>query len=187
MAAISRFTRRVWKSFLNNGGHETAVFPSLKLGGIGPGRVNASFTIEEHNLNRGKVLHGGVILSLTDTMGSLAVATKGQWMTGVSTDINASFVKPGGKLGDMIFMESRVVGFGKNMAYTRTEFCDRNGQLLAYGSKIYIGPANSFTYRSHRKGHTKFLGKTINHPKNVKFSEDGESVIEGQDLEEDVD
>ncbi|KAG8825484.1 hypothetical protein FRB91_011947 [Serendipita sp. 411] len=102
-------------------------------------------------------------------MGSLAVATKGQWMTGVSTDINASFVKPGGKLGDMIFMESRVVGFGKNMAYTRTEFCDRNGQLLAYGS------------------HTKFLGKTINHPKNVKFSEDGESVIEGQDLEEDVD
>ncbi|KAG8819917.1 hypothetical protein FRC17_010298 [Serendipita sp. 399] len=102
-------------------------------------------------------------------MGSLAVATKGQWMTGVSTDINAAFLKPGGKLGDTVFMECRVVGIGANMAYTRTEFRDKTGLLLAYGS------------------HTKFLGKTINHPKNVKFSEDGESVIEGEDLEADVD
>lgn len=59
-----------------------------------------------------QVLHGGVILSLTDTMGSLAIATKGQWMTGVSTDISASFVKPGGKLGDKVLIEGRVVGIG---------------------------------------------------------------------------
>jgi acyl-coenzyme A thioesterase 13 len=60
-----------------------------------------------------KVLHGGVILSLTDTMGSLAISTKGQWMTGVSTDINATFVKPAGALDDSVFMETKVVGFGK--------------------------------------------------------------------------
>jgi acyl-coenzyme A thioesterase 13 len=54
-----------------------------------------------------------VILSLTDTMGSLAIATKGQWMTGVSTDISASFVKPGGKLGDKVLIEGRVVGIGQ--------------------------------------------------------------------------
>jgi acyl-coenzyme A thioesterase 13 len=59
-----------------------------------------------------QLLHGGVILSLTDTMGSLAIATKGQWMTGVSTDISASFVKPGGKLGDKVLIEGRVVGIG---------------------------------------------------------------------------
>lgn len=45
-------------------------------------------------------------------MGSLAVATRGQWMTGVSTDISASFIKPGGKLGEEVFMESKVVGIG---------------------------------------------------------------------------
>jgi acyl-coenzyme A thioesterase 13 len=27
--------------------------------------------------------------------------------------------------------------------------------------------------------HTKFIGKTVNHEKNVKFSPDGESVVEG--------
>lgn len=53
-----------------------------------------------------------MILSLTDTMGSLAVATRGQWMTGVSTDVSASFIKPGGRLGDEVFMESKVVGMG---------------------------------------------------------------------------
>lgn len=67
----------------------------------------------QSKINLGQVLHGGVILSLTDTMGSLAVATKGQWMTGVSTDISSTFVKPGGRLGDTVFMESRIVGIGE--------------------------------------------------------------------------
>jgi hypothetical protein len=34
-------------------------------------------------------------------------------MAGVSTDINATFVKPGGKLGDTVFMETRVIGIGE--------------------------------------------------------------------------
>jgi len=46
-------------------------------------------------------------------MGTLAVATKGQWMAGVSTDINATFVRPAGKLGDTVFMETRVTGIGE--------------------------------------------------------------------------
>jgi acyl-coenzyme A thioesterase 13 len=46
-------------------------------------------------------------------MGSLAIATKGQWVTGVSTDINATFVRPGGKLGETVFMDTRVTGIGE--------------------------------------------------------------------------
>ncbi|PVF99564.1 Thioesterase/thiol ester dehydrase-isomerase [Serendipita vermifera] len=169
MAAVARYTRRVWKSFLDNGGHETAVFPLLKLDSISPGRVLASLNISDHNLNRGKILHGGVILSLTDTMGSLVIATKGQWMTGVSTDIGATFVRPGGKLGESVTIEGKLTAIGGNMAFTRIEFRDKEGKLVAYGN------------------HTKFIGKTINHPKNVKFSDNGERVIEGEDLLEDVD
>lgn len=48
-------------------------------------------------------------------MGSLAVAARGQWMTGVSTDISASFIKPGGTLGEEVFMESKVVGMGPSL------------------------------------------------------------------------
>ena len=51
-------------------------------------------------------------MSLTDTMGSLAVATKGQFLTGVSVDIGTSFVKPAGRVGDELRMSAVVVGIG---------------------------------------------------------------------------
>ena len=51
-------------------------------------------------------------MSLTDTLGSLAVATKGQYMTGVSVDIGTSFVKPGGKVGDILKATATITGIG---------------------------------------------------------------------------
>jgi acyl-coenzyme A thioesterase PaaI-like protein len=40
-----------------------------------------------HTQNRLKILHGGTIASLVDLGGSLAVASKGHYATGVSTDL----------------------------------------------------------------------------------------------------
>ena len=57
-------------------------------------------------------MHGGLIMSLTDTLGSLAVATKGQYMTGVSVDIGTSFVKPSGRVGDELTVTAQVIGIG---------------------------------------------------------------------------
>ena len=51
-------------------------------------------------------------MSLTDTLGSLAVASQGQYMTGVSTDISTSFVKPAGKPGDELKMTATLTGMG---------------------------------------------------------------------------
>ena len=51
-------------------------------------------------------------MSLTDTIGSLAVATKGQYMTGVSVDIGTSFVKPAGRVGDELVMKAVITGIG---------------------------------------------------------------------------
>lgn len=61
-----------------------------------------------------QTVHGGLIMSLTDTLGSLAVATKGQFMTGVSVDIGTSFVKPAGKLDEEFTAKAIVVGLGEN-------------------------------------------------------------------------
>ena len=52
-------------------------------------------------------------MSLTATLGSLAVATKGQYMTGVSVDIGTSFVKPAGKVGDVLTVKAIVTGIGE--------------------------------------------------------------------------
>ncbi|EPT05301.1 hypothetical protein FOMPIDRAFT_1021575 [Fomitopsis schrenkii] len=167
MAACLRFTRRVWKSFVENKGHDQQCFPNLKIFDAKPGSLKASLKIEPYNLNRVGTVHGGLIMSLTDTMGSLAVATKGQFLTGVSVDIGTSFVKPGGRVGDELRMSAVVVGIGKSLAYTRVEFFNAAGQLAAYGH------------------HTKYVGKSAGHEHDVKFSEDGETVLEGQDLDVD--
>ncbi|KAJ7675806.1 HotDog domain-containing protein [Mycena polygramma] len=167
MAACMRFTRRVWKSFLDNQGHDFQCFPNLQLHKASPGLVTASLKVEPYNLNRVGTVHGGLVMSVTDTMGSLAVATKGQYMTGVSTDIGTSFCRPAGRTGDVMHIKAELIGMGKSLAFTRVEFTNPDGLLLAYGH------------------HTKYIGKSSHHPKNVKFSEDGEVVIEGEDLDVD--
>ncbi|BGP57208.1 hypothetical protein JCM8202v2_004848 [Rhodotorula sphaerocarpa] len=106
-------------------------------------------------------LHGGVIASLVDTMGSLALASRGMYMTGVSIDMSQTFVR-GAKLGQKVRVESEVVNMGKTLAYTRVELLNHDtGKLLAYGS------------------HTKYIADAIKSDKNVKFSEDGETILEG--------
>ncbi|KAF8349433.1 thioesterase thiol ester dehydrase-isomerase [Amanita rubescens] len=154
MAACLRFTRRVWKNFLDNKGHDSQCFPNLVIHRAVPGTVEASLKVEQYNF------HGGLILSLTDTMGSLAVASKGKWMTGVSTDIGTSFVRPAGRLGDILHARAIVTAMGSKLAYTRVDFTSQEGELVAYGY------------------HTKYVGRSSDHANNVELSEDGERVIE---------
>ena len=51
-------------------------------------------------------------MSLTDTVGSLAIATKGFFMTGVSTDIGTSFIRPAGRVGDVLYAKAVVTSMG---------------------------------------------------------------------------
>ncbi|EJC98154.1 Thioesterase/thiol ester dehydrase-isomerase [Fomitiporia mediterranea MF3/22] len=163
MAACLRFTRRVWKSFIDNKGHDVQCFPNLQIHRAVPGELEASLKIEPYNLNRVGTVHGGLIMSLTDTLGSLAVATKGHYMTGVSVDVGTSFLKPAGVPGDILKARATVTGIGKTLAFTRVHFTNPVDEIVAYGH------------------HTKFIGKSHGHIENVKFSADGEQVVEGSD------
>lgn len=55
-----------------------------------------------------------------DIGGSLAIASKGLYATGVSTDINISYVS-GVKQGETIQVEARVDKLGKTLAFTTVE------------------------------------------------------------------
>jgi acyl-coenzyme A thioesterase 13 len=55
--------------------------------------------------NRLAILHGGTIASMVDLGGSLAVASRGLFATGVSTDLNVTYLSSGGKVGDLIKAE----------------------------------------------------------------------------------
>lgn len=148
-----------------------------------PGRIEGEFAIGKENctcrahaVNRAGTLHGGLIMTLIDSVGSLAVASKGWYNTGISTDINATFVRPGGREGDRVSVLGEVVGMGtsradagKTLAYTRIELRDPSTQALlgmwhadaAYGS------------------HTKYVRMAFGSKDNVEFDAAGEQVVQG--------
>ncbi|KAK4705584.1 molecular chaperone GrpE, partial [Phenoliferia sp. Uapishka_3] len=79
------------------------------------------YMIKDRLLRPAKSMHGGLTSSLVDTMGSLALSSKGMWMTGVSTDIHVTFVRAA-MVGDEILLKSEVVGqdeIKKILAITR--------------------------------------------------------------------
>ena len=100
-------------------------------------------------------------MSLTDTLGSLAVASKGHFMTGVSTDIGTSFIKPAGKVGDMLYGKAVVTAMGKSLAYTRVDFTNDKGNLVAYGCTSFLYDESQI-HRLHTD-HTKYVGKSSSH------------------------
>ena len=67
-----------------------------------PGKVNFELPIEKQHTNRLGILHGATIATMVDTSGSLALASRGLWSTGVSTDLSVTYLNSGGKVGDTI-------------------------------------------------------------------------------------
>ncbi|GAA6011301.1 hypothetical protein JCM11491_006789 [Sporobolomyces phaffii] len=162
MSASTRFTKAVWANFRTSRGHDANSFSHMNIVSASPGKVTAEMTVQQHQTNRLSSLHGGLIASLVDTGGSLALSSKGLWLTGVSTDINITYVRSA-RLGEKLGIKSELVNMGRTLAFTRTEISSlETGKLLAYGS------------------HTKYINDALRGEKNVKLSEDGEELIEGE-------
>ncbi|KAG0657761.1 hypothetical protein C6P46_006228 [Rhodotorula mucilaginosa] len=182
----------MWGGGLTN---PPSVRVQLKVLDAKPGRVWAEMDVQRHqklldlppslaanehtdrnllsSVNRLQGLHGGVIASLVDTMGSLALASRGLYMTGVSIDMSQTFVR-GAKLGQTVRIQSELVNMGKTLAYTRVELHDaESGKLLAYAEITPPPPPAG--------SHTKYIADALKSDKNVKFSEDGEAILEGSE------
>lgn len=71
---------------------------------------------------------------MVDLGGSFAVASKGLFATGVSTDLNVTCINSGGQMGDIIRAEAVCDKFGKTLAYTSVVFWNGQGELVARGS-----------------------------------------------------
>lgn len=69
-----------------------------------------------------------------DLGGSLAVASKGLFATGVSTDLSVTYINSGGKVGEKIFAEAGCDRFGKTLAFTSIVFRNEKGHLVARGN-----------------------------------------------------
>jgi acyl-coenzyme A thioesterase 13 len=132
---VTEFTKKVLRSFMVESGLEPALFGNrLHIQDATLGQVDFSLLIHNDNLNRLKILHGGTIASLVDLGGSLAVASTGRWATGVSTDINVSYLKSGGREGDTLRCLALCDKIGKSLAYTTVSLRNTSGDLVARGS-----------------------------------------------------
>ncbi|CAI7669235.1 unnamed protein product [Penicillium pancosmium] len=107
-----RFVRSVWESFRATSGLEPRLLDNLQVTAARPGTVNFELLIQKEHTNRLNILHGGTIASMVDLGGSLAVASRGLYATGVSTDLNV----------------------GKTLAYTNIRFTNGKGDVVARGS-----------------------------------------------------
>ncbi|KAJ5222532.1 esterase [Penicillium citrinum] len=103
-----RFVRSVWESFRATSGLEPRLLNNLQVTAARPGTVNFELQIQKEHTNRLNILHGGTIASMVDLGGSLAVASRGLYATGVSTDLNVTYLNSGGKVGDKILAVSRA-------------------------------------------------------------------------------
>ncbi|KAF2738136.1 acyl-coenzyme A thioesteras-like protein 13 [Polyplosphaeria fusca] len=144
-----RFVRSVWESFRASSGLEPRLLDGLRVTNAVPGRVHFELDIQKEHTNRLNILHGGTIASMVDLGGSLAVASRGLFSTGVSTDLNVTYISSGGKIGDLIKADVTCDKFGKTMAFTSIRFMNSKDEVFARGS------------------HTKYISLAWKDPKNI--------------------
>lgn len=135
-----------------------------------PGKVLFELPIQKEHTNRLGILHGGTIASMVDLGGSLALASRGLFSTGVSTDLNVTYLNSGGKVGDLIRGEvvcdkcksggqtsihpkprltESLRSVGKTLAFTSIKFINKDDQIVARGS------------------HTKYVAIAQKDPQNI--------------------
>ncbi|ROW03453.1 hypothetical protein VSDG_01281 [Cytospora chrysosperma] len=130
------FVTKVLKSFMESSGLEPTLLGAkhLRIIDASPGKVKFELDIQKQHTNRLNILHGGTIASMVDLGGSLAVASMGMWATGVSTDLNVSYLSSGGKAGQTINVLAVCEKMGRTLAYTHMSFYNTKGDLFARGS-----------------------------------------------------
>ncbi|KAG0321424.1 hypothetical protein BGZ99_003936 [Dissophora globulifera] len=152
MATIQH-VQRVWTNFLKKEGFDAYALSGLKLVSVSKGTCLAELEVAPHHLNRLGGCHGGLLSTIVDVGGTLAIAADGMHATGISTDISVSFVS-GAKLGDKLSINSRCHKIGGSLAYTDVEIAVED-KVVALGR------------------HTKFV--RLAHKLNAQQKLDGEA------------
>ncbi|CDP18339.1 unnamed protein product [Coffea canephora] len=112
---------------------EPFVVQGLKVDLIERGRIVCSMVVPSRLLNTGTSLHGGATATLVDMVGSAVIYTVGSPVTGVSVEINVSYLD-GAYVGDEIEIEAKTLRVGKAIAVVSVELKNKKtGKIIAQG------------------------------------------------------
>ncbi|CAO2827429.1 unnamed protein product [Amaranthus hypochondriacus] len=110
---------------------------------IESGRVLCSFNVPPRLLNTANTLHGGAIAALVDLIGSAVIYTVGAPSTGVSLEINVSYLDAA-LANEEIEIEAKALRVGKSIAVVSVEFRKKgSGKIIAQGRHTKYLPISS--------------------------------------------
>ncbi|CAM8894698.1 unnamed protein product [Rhodiola kirilowii] len=123
-SAIDSMRLRFFESFIMEG---------LKVDKVEPGLLICSMKVPARLLNAGGFLHGGATATLVDLVGSAAIFTAGSKLTGVSVEINVSYLDAAFE-GEEVEIEAKVLRVGKAVGVVSVEIRKKaSGKVVAQG------------------------------------------------------
>ncbi|XP_010272560.1 PREDICTED: acyl-coenzyme A thioesterase 13-like [Nelumbo nucifera] len=136
------------KKFLERGGYESEnasvdglplrffdlfIMQGIKVDLIEPGRIICTMEVPPRLLNSGNILHGGATASIVDLVSSAVIFTVGRVNTGVSIEINISYLDAA-FVNEPIEIEAKALRIGKAVAVISVELRKKStGKIIAQG------------------------------------------------------
>lgn len=96
----------------------------------------ARVKLTEESLNAIKTVHGGLIMTLADTVsGNLLASATGR--VGTTAQGSFNFLSPCFG-GEYLYGKAKIVKEGKNLSTVNTEITDDNGKLIATATFVFF-------------------------------------------------
>ncbi|KAK0606256.1 hypothetical protein LWI29_035732 [Acer saccharum] len=113
--------------------YERFIMQGIHVDLIEPGRIICSMKVPSRLLNSGNFLHGGATATLVDLVGSAVIFTLGAPATGVSVEINVSYLDAA-YVGEEIEIEAKTLRVGKAVGVVSVELRKKEtGKIIAQG------------------------------------------------------
>jgi len=99
--------------------------------------------LEACHMNGGQSAHGGLIMMLLDVVMACSTSRDGRHC--VTVELKCNFMKPGGKVGDLLRAKGIVRATTRSLAFCDGEIRNEGGELLATASGTfkYVRPLHS--------------------------------------------
>ncbi|MFC3320540.1 PaaI family thioesterase [Mesorhizobium cantuariense] len=103
----------------------------IMLDEISPERITAHIDIENRHINSVGAVHGGILMSLADSLGAMgALQNLGATQRTATLESKTNFVRP--CAGARVIAECRPLHLGRQTSVWQTVVRDENGKICAY-------------------------------------------------------
>lgn len=96
----------------------------------------ARVKLKEESLNSIKTVHGGLIMTLADTVSGNLIA-KATGRVGTTAQASLNFLSPCFG-GEYLYAKAKIIKEGKSLSSVDTEITDDNGKLIARSTFVFF-------------------------------------------------